>query len=339
MLYPPFTIPIVFVRGILTGAWATGQPCESFLLEAGIAEDLLPQFEARVPAEQYVALFRLLIDRLEDESLGFLSRPLKRGSFALVARSAMGAATLEVAMRRVARTFGLLQSDVELATVRDGALAGLALRFADPSIARPAFLHELLLRVFWRLLAWLDGGQLAPKLFDFAFVRPTYSGSYGKIFPAPLQFERQQSAFWFDARRLNDVVLRDEVSLRAFIEDAPANVIVPRAAGVFSARVRSHLRQMQPSWPDLVGSAAALYVSAATLQRRLACEGTSFRSLKDELRREIAIGRLSTSTVTLAAVAFELGFADSAAFQRAFKSWTGSAPGAYRRGSAHHRWQ
>jgi AraC-like DNA-binding protein len=91
------------------------------------------------------------------------------------------------------------------------------------------------------------------------------------------------------------------------------------------------------SWPDLVGSAAVLHVSAATLQRRLAREGTSFRSLKDELRRDTAIGRLSTGTVTLAAVAIELGFADSAAFQRAFKSWTGSAPGAYRRGSAHHR--
>jgi AraC-like DNA-binding protein len=332
MPHPPITISIAFVHGMLSGVKDRGQPCDAFLADVGIAPELLQQASARVTADRYVALFRLLIDRLDDEGLGFLSRPLKRGSFALTSRSALGAPSLEVAIRGVARTFRVLQDDVVLEPVREGALAGLALRFTDPSMARPAFLHELLLRVFWRLLAWLAGGRLPAVRFDFAFETPLYARSYGEVFPAPLHFERPQSAFWFDATRLQDPVRRDEAALRAFLADAQGNVIAPRRGDVVSARVRSHLQRTQPAWPDLAAAAEALHVSTSTLQRHLAGEGTSFQALKDELRRDIAIVRLNTSTVPLATLASELGFADSAAFQRAFKCWTGSAPGAYRRG-------
>lgn len=333
MLHPPVTISIAFVHGMLSGARAHGESCDAFLGDAGIAPELLAQGSARVTADQYVALFRSLTERRNDELLGLLSRPLKRGSLALVVRSTLGSGTIEVAMRRAAHTFGLLQDDVALEAVRDGGLAGWALRLVDPANPRPFFLHEMLLRVFWRLLAWLAGGKLQAARFDFAYSSPEYAGSYGKIFPAPLHFGRKQSAFWFDATLLQQPVRRDEIALRAFLAEAQASVVVPRRGeDVISARVRGHLQQMQTAWPDLIATASALHMSPSTLQRRLALEGTSFQSVKDELRRDMAIVRLNTSAVPLAALAYELGFGDSAAFQRAFKSWTGSPPGVYRRG-------
>ena len=62
-----------------------------------------------------------------------------------------------------------------------------------------------------------------------------------------------------------------------------------------------------------------------------AIEGVSFQSLKDELRRELAITSLKTTTMSLKEIADKPGFSESSAFQRAFKGWTGSAPGSYRR--------
>ena len=324
-----------FVQAMLSGVHARGQPRDAFLLEAGIAPELLRQVSARVTADQYVALFRVLIERLDDECVGLLSKPLKRGSLALVTRSALPAKTLEAAMRRIAGAFRLLQDDVVLQPVRDSGLAGLSLKFTDPSIAYPNFLHEFLLRIMWRLLAWLIGGKLPATRFDFAFEIPAYGGSYGKAFPAPLRFDCQQSAFWFEASWLLEPVRRTDTELRTMLSHAHAEVIVPKGAGnLISARVRGHLQRTQPEWPDLVATAEALHMSSSTLQRRLANEGTSFQSLKDELRRDAAIVRLNTSTVSLGTLAYELGFADSAAFQRAFKAWTGSPPGAYRRGGA-----
>ena len=74
--------------------------------------------------------------------------------------------------------------------------------------------------------------------------------------------------------------------------------------------------------------------SPATLRRRLSEEGESYQSILDELRRDLAIALLGETSLSVAAIAIELGFAESSAFHRAFKKWTGASPGEYRRGAA-----
>lgn len=336
MLQPPVTIPIAFVLGMLSGIRA--RPGEALvdvdkaLEDAGIAPALLDEAGARVTAEQYVALFALLMERMDDEALGFLTRRLRYGSFALMTRSTLGARTFEVALRRVARTFSLLQDDLSLVLLREGPLAGFGLQLNIQPEKHQNFLHELMLRVYWRLFAWLHGGRLAARRFDFGFEPPPYADGYAKVFPGPLQFDQPLSAVWFDASALGTPVHRDAQEMSTFLAASPANVILPRLAEqAVSARVRAVLQQHRPAWADLATTASVLHMSVSTLQRHLATEGTSFQALKDQLRRDLAIVRLNTSTVPLAALAEELGFADSAAFQRAFKAWTGGAPGSYRR--------
>jgi AraC-like DNA-binding protein len=325
---PPATIPMAFVHGMLEGALAQGHPVDGCLAQARIPLELLAQPSARVTVMQYVDLFAALIRTMGDDGLGFFSRRLRRGCMALIARSALDAPTLETAIRRARRTFDLLQDDVRSHQARDGTLAGFALELTP---AAPKFMHELLLRVFWRLFAWLAGGKLKLARIDFAFEPPAYREEYNVVFPTPLRFGCGTSAFWFDARQLNVPIRQDADSLRAFLRDAPSAIIMPRwSANTSTSRVRVQLQSRQSAWPDLAETAAALGMSTATLQRRLAAEHTSFQKVKDELRRDVAVVRLNAGHATLAEIAFELGFADSAAFQRAFKSWTGSAPGSYR---------
>lgn len=334
MLEPPVTIPIAFVQGMLSGVRARGLAGDAFLADAGIDAGLLDEPGSRVTADQYVALFQSLTDRLDDDLLGFLSRPLRRGSLALVVRSAAAEDTLGQAMRRSARTFGLLQTEANFEFVTSGPLAGLRLKFESDAAAQPIFLHELLLRAFWRLHAWLAGGRLPAERFDFAFAQPAHAAGYERIFPAALRFEQPNSAFWIASSHLDQPLRRDKPAVQAFLADARANVIVPRRSDPLIERVRNHLQRAHPAWPDLAATAEALHMAPSTLQRHLAAQGTTFQALKDRLRRDLAIVRLNTTAVPLATLADELGFADSAAFQRAFKNWTGSAPGAYRRSGA-----
>lgn len=329
---PPLTVGVVFVRNLLSGVHSKGLDGEPFLREAGIAPEALADDDAHVTLQQYGDLLRVLMLRLNDETLGFLTRKSKPGSSLLQARSALGAPNLEAAIRRIAHVFGLLHDDVSLRLLQSGGEGGLGLEFHDAAVQRNPFVHEFLLRAYWRLFAWLVGGELPPTRVDFAFARPHYSAGLGRIFPAPWRFDAATSAIWFEARHLQMPVCRDEAALAAYLKEGPVQIVLPRRDHGISGRVRLHLQRSQPQWPDLERTAQALAMSAATLQRHLAAESTSFQALKDQLRREIAIYRLHTSRVPLARLAAELGFADSSSFQHAFKGWTGSPPGRYRRG-------
>ena len=133
-------------------------------------------------------------------SLGFLSRPLRRGSFALVTRSAASEATLELAMRRAART---LRAAAGRRGARAGAggIAGRDGAALQRSVgSAPVFLHEMLLRSLWRLFAWLAGRPIAGGAFRLRVSEPALCRpATARIFPAPLQFDQRRSALWFDA--------------------------------------------------------------------------------------------------------------------------------------------
>jgi YesN/AraC family two-component response regulator len=86
--------------------------------------------------------------------------------------------------------------------------------------------------------------------------------------------------------------------------------------------------------PALPHMAARLHMSARTLHRRLDEEGTAFRQVVDEVRRELAERHLRERVLPIGEIGFLLGFSESSAFHRAFKRWTGWRPLAYRQAHA-----
>lgn len=71
------------------------------------------------------------------------------------------------------------------------------------------------------------------------------------------------------------------------------------------------------------------------LQRILATQGTSYRQMKDEVRRSITEDLLANSSTPIAQIAQQAGFSSPSALDRAFKQWTGKTPSSVRLKSAH----
>ena len=95
-------------------------------------------------------------------------------------------------------------------------------------------------------------------------------------------------------------------------------------------RVRALLADPAHGFPDLDEAAKQLAVSSRTLRRHLTQRGATFQELRDDARRAHAITLLERTPLTIEDIAHQLGYADAAGFVRAFKRWTGEAPGLYR---------
>ena len=67
-------------------------------------------------------------------------------------------------------------------------------------------------------------------------------------------------------------------------------------------------------------------MSARSLRRHLAQEGTSFGDVLDELRRRLAVRYLEDKQIALQQIAWLLGYSEAGAFNHAFKRWTGTSP-------------
>ena len=71
-------------------------------------------------------------------------------------------------------------------------------------------------------------------------------------------------------------------------------------------------------------------LSTRTLRRRLSEEGFTFNEAKNLARERRAKYLLVNSRASLTEIAFDLGYSELSAFSRAFRSWVGESPQAYR---------
>jgi len=326
------SVDICFVHGALAGARARNLDVDSILRSAGILPELLRVREARVSVAQYGALWRKVAVALDDEFFGQDSRRMKVGSFALMCQSVVHASHLSVGLGRILRFFGILLDDFRIELERDGASARLVIHERHGQAPR-IFAHETLLIMLHGLMCWLVGRRIVITLAEFAYPEPAYSREYRVMYSTNLRFGQSRTAMTFDVSKLELPVTQNEKTLRRFLRAAPTNFIVKyKNAEGLAARVRRQLKRTPAdAWPDFGDMAALFLLTPSTLRRRLEQEGQSYRYIKDQLRRDLALDWLVHSRKSVLEIALELGFADPSAFHRAFRNWTGSPPGEYRR--------
>ncbi len=327
------TISIHFVRPVAAALAAHGLNADSVLNSAGIPPALLDVGLSRVSASQYAELWRRTISGMDDEFFGQDSRRMKEGSFALLVRAVVHCQTLAGALDRAIRYFGIFLDDVALKLTRAGHSAHLTVKPKNAAHVVPRFAQETLLVMTHGLACWLVGRRIPIQTAAFAFPMPDHAGEYAAIFSPNLRFDAPQTVIEFQAATLDLPVTQSERSAKDFLRMAPQNILLKyKSPQSMATRIRRRLRQTLPhELPDLDSLARELGAAPATLRRRLKEEGESYQTIKDNLRRDLAIAYLSSTSLSVRDISLALGFDEPSAFHRAFRKWADLSPGAYRR--------
>jgi AraC-like DNA-binding protein len=109
-----------------------------------------------------------------------------------------------------------------------------------------------------------------------------------------------------------------------------------RSGSTISERVMAVLkRTMASGRPNIAFTARALGTSERSLQRSLTVEGTTFRVLLAEARKEMSLQLLADPEISVEEVTLMLGFQDATSFYRTFREWEGMSPGEWRAMQCH----
>ncbi len=320
------------LRKLFVALEALGVDVEAVRREIELSPDELAVDTGFVPVATLHRAWAAADRRLDrpDAAL-FVAGHYSPGDYGLLGFVAMTAGDLRGGLESLARYAPLWVEEPRMIMTGDG----IALRWTDGPPAEPAarFADEATLAEILHAARRLTGRcDLAPAYVTFPHAAPRDASAHARFFRCPVRFGAAETRMVFDAVALAAPFPTSDPRLVAFLRDKAAEELATRELrSAPHERVKELIGQELPrGLPPIERIARRLATSERTLRRRLEAEGTSFRELLDETRRELAERYMLDRERSLAEIANLVGFSETSAFTRAFKRWTGKPPAAWR---------
>jgi AraC-like DNA-binding protein len=325
------SVSVNFVSAALKHCLSAGVDPQALLRRQRIPPRLLREPQARISIQQYADLQTSIMQAMGDESLGYAPSAIPLGTWDMMCHAVINSHTLGQALHRYCRFFQLMGKGPALSLVRTGDSVDLCL--AEARSGNDPYFVELSLLLSHRFACWLVQEELPLLSVQFRHAPNARAVDYRLMFVGnPVSFEQERSELTLAASLLDRPLAQTPESLRRYLRHPTLVMFTTSYNFSWTARVREQLRRNLLHMPELTDVADRLELHPQTLRRRLAAEGSTFKQIKSDIRRDTALHFLAKRSLSVEDVAHRAGFSEASAFIRAFKSWTGLTPYAYRKG-------
>lgn len=316
------------------------------LLGKSVGEKLLAQHGRKVVVDKdaisSIAFLTFCLQRMRttgEESYGIAARPVPKGTLGILMAAASHGNNFAEALSRFAAAARLLRPDIAVKYGKGRRSLNIVLGYDG----RPSARKELMLETFAVSIhcafRWLTARPLRPQQVTVA--PPTGAFQWSLLIGllgcpvvqrgsgVTLSYELSDGSLPLAQVKYDAWAAQEFREFMGLLDEAAArrNARMPEDAPGIVADVRRVISAGGGSESEV---ARRLSLSPATLRRRLASSGSSFRTLADEAQRNIAATLLMTDT-SLEDIAAASRYSDVRSFRRACLRWFGMSPAAYRR--------
>ena len=300
----------------------------------GLSEQGLKEDQIRISAAAQARLLEYAAEALHDPALGFhLATQVNPREVGLLFYVASAAKDLGDAIELFARYLRIVNEAVRVKLTRRNSDFVVEFHFVGVPRFGAWQNTEFGIAVIVKSLREVTGRNVHPTKITFVHTRSSGFPEFERFCGCPVEFGGSSDRLVFSNRSLALPLITEDIHLLETLRPICDEAAKQRetAPGTLRALVENEAQKLLPHGKARRHNVAKnLAMSTRTLARRLASEGTTFEDVVDELRQSLALQYIRTPSISLAQIAWLLGYEGGTSFSHAFRRWTGGPPSAAR---------
>lgn len=327
----PNYISISLYRKMLDYAIVEGMSREDFThLPTPI--DVINSIQA-VPADHFFELHEILDKQLGPGFSVRVGQQMKIEDYGVLGLSWRTCAWAGEIFDRSERYFKLLSNTYVFKVEKNGNLSHIFLH-REPHRRGLELSNEATLSATVVVLREMTDTSISPVEVTFKHGPPEELTSYTAAFNCPIKFDQPHYTITYTTADLETRTAKADKSINRFLLERVDEET--RGIEINSSKIAHDIEVLiKDALPSGIPSIAQIGdhvgMSSRTLTRRLSESGVTFRDLIKKTQEEVSKKLLKDSKRSVAEIAFETGFSEQSAFNRAFKRWTGISPVEFRK--------
>lgn len=324
-------ISVSLYKKVITHAIKEGVPVDYFE-KLNVPFSSLKEIQA-VPADDFFDLHEQMDQKLGPGFAVRVGQQMKMDDYGVLGLSWKTCSRAGEIFERSERYFMLLSNTYLFKVEKEQEVSKIHL-FRDGYRRGVCLSNEATFSAVVIVVKAMTATDVAPVHVSFQHAAPDQMDSYSEAFHCPVEFDQPHN---FIAYKSPDLEMRSAIadaSINKFlverVEEATAGIEI--SAGKIVTDVQRLIRDALPSGiPSITSLGEYIGMSSRTLTRRLSEGGITFRDLIKKTQEEISKDLLRTSSRSVGEIAYQTGFSEQSAFNRAFKRWTGQSPIEFRK--------